>query len=235
MRKAYRDDVKYLDIQKKEILYFTVDSQSGDPSKSLILKASSGDDEFFKENTKSTYGGKLDANTDGSGNAHSNSSYTAVNNQRNITDFAKLNALMYLPNCNLNLYPYRKVKVHIMNQKQTPDDGLISTRLTGDWLISGIEFSLSQGKFTQILTCLKRELSLTKEEQDSQQVNRNQDQNNFKTDRNPEPILPNSVYRVGEIYTVKDAKGLEYKMTVEAISTDGKEITASVDTRSTIK
>jgi len=235
LRKAYRDDVKYLDIQKKEILYFTVDSQSGDPSKSLILKASSGDDEFFKENTKSTYGGKLDANTDGSGNAHSNSSYTAVNNQRNITDFAKLNALMYLPNCNLNLYPYRKVKVHIMNQKQTPDDGLISTRLTGDWLISGIEFSLSQGKFTQILTCLKRELSLTKEEQDSQQVNRNQDQNNFKTDRNPEPILPNSVYRVGEIYTVKDAKGLEYKMTVEAISTDGKEITASVDTRSTIK
>jgi hypothetical protein len=236
LKKAYRNDVKYLDTQKKEILYFTVDSQSGDPSKSLILKASSGDDEFFKENTKSTYGGKLDANTDGSGNAHANSSYTAVNNQRNLTDFAKLNALMYLPNCNLNLYPYRKVKVHIMNPKQTPDDGLISTRLTGDWLISGIEFSLSQGSFRQVLTCLKRELSLTKEEQDSQPINRNQDQSNFKTSPNTdENILPNSVYKVGEIYTVKDAKGLEYKMTVEAVSTDGKEITASVDTRNTIK
>jgi hypothetical protein len=232
LKKAYRNDVKYLDIQKKEILYFTVDSQSGDPSKSLILKASSGDDEFFKENTKSTYGGKLDTNTDGTGNAHANSSYTVVNNRRNLTDFAKLNALMYLPNCNLNLYPYRKVKVHIMNPKQTPDDdNLISTRLTGDWLIASIEFNLSQGKFRQVLTCLKRELSLTKAEQDSQPVNRNQDQNNFKTDPNPGPTLPNSVYKVGEIYTVKDAKGLEYKMTVEAVSTDGKEITASVDTR----
>ena len=232
LKKAYRNDVKYLDIQKKEILYFTVDSQTGDPSKSLVLKASSGDDEFFKENIKSTYGGKLDTNTDGSGNAHANSSYTVVNNMRNLTDFAKINALMYLPNCNLNLYPYRKVKVHIMNPKQTPDDdSLISARLTGDWLISGIEFSLSQGKFRQVLTCLKRELSLTKAEQDSQPVNKNLDQNNFKTDPNPGPILPNSVYKVGEIYTVKDAKGLEYKMTVEAISTDGKEITASVDTR----
>ena len=232
LKKAYRNDVKYLDIQKKEILYFTVDSQSGDPSKSMILKASSGDDEFFKENTKSTYGGKLDTNTDGSGNSHANSSYTVVNNRRNLTDFAKLSALMYLTNCNLNLYPYRKVKVHIMNPKQTPDDdSLISTRLTGDWLISGIEFSLSQGKFRQVLTCLKRELSLTKEEQDSQPPNKNLDQNNFKTSPNDVPILPNSVYKVGEIYTVKDAKGLEYKMTVEAISTDGKEITASVDTR----
>jgi hypothetical protein len=144
---------------------------------------------------------------------------------------------MFLPNCNLNLYPYRKVKVHIINPKQTfDDDTLISTRLTGDWLISGIEFNLSQGKFKQVLTCLKRELSLTKEEQDNQPVNRNQDQSNFKTSPNiDENKLPNSVYRVGEIYTVKDAKGLEYKMTVEAISTDGKEITASVDTRSTIK
>ena len=44
LKKAYRNDVKYLDIQKKEILYFTVDSQTGDPSKSLVLKASSGDD-----------------------------------------------------------------------------------------------------------------------------------------------------------------------------------------------
>ena len=232
LKKAYRNDVKYLDTQKKEILYFTVDSQTGDPSKSLVLKASSGDDEFFKENTKSTYGGKLDSNSDGSGNSHNNLPYTAINNKRNLSDFAKLNALMYLPNCNMNLYPYRKVRVHIMNQKQTPDDGLLSTRLTGDWLISGIEFSLSQGKFRQVLTCLKRELSLTKEEQDTQPVNRNQDQNNFKTSPNTdENILPNSVYKVGEIYTVKDAKGLEYKMTVEAVSTDGKEITASVDTR----
>jgi len=72
---------------------------------------------------------------------------------------------------------------------------------------------------------------LTKEEQDNLPPNTRGDQNNFKTEPNPGPILPNSVYRVGEIYTVKDAKGLEYKMTVEAISTDGKEITASVDAR----
>jgi hypothetical protein len=232
LKKAYRDDVKYLDTQKKEILYFTVDSQSGDPSKSLVLKASSGDDEFFKENTKSVYGGKLDTNTDdGSGNSHNNLPYTAVNNKRNITDFAKVNASFFLPNCNMNLYPYRKVRVHIINLKQTPDEDLVSARLTGDWLISGIEFNLSQGKFKQVLTVLKREFSLTKEEEDNNPVNRNQDQNNFKTEPNPGPILPNSVYRVGEIYTVKDAKGLEYKMTVEAISTDGKEITTSVDAR----
>jgi hypothetical protein len=131
----------------------------------------------------------------------------------------------------MNLYPYRKVRVHIINPKETPDENLISTRLTGDWLISGIEFNISQGKFKQVLTALKREFSLSKEEEDNQPVNRNQDQNNFKTEPNPGPILPNSVYRVGEIYTVKDAKGLEYKMTVESISTDGKEITASVDTR----
>ena len=235
LKKAYRDDVKYLDTQKKEILYFTVDSQSSDPSKSLVLKASSGDDEFFKENTKSSYGGKLDSNSGGDGNSHNNLPYTAVNNKRNLTDFAKVNALLFLPNCNMNLYPYRKVRVHIMNPKETPDESLISTRLTGDWLISGIEFNVSQGKFKQVLTVLKREFSLTKEEQDNLPPNTRGDQNNFKTEPNPGPILPNSVYRVGEIYTVKDAKGLEYKMTVEAISTDGKEITASVDTRNTIK
>lgn len=181
---AYRNEIKYLDLSKKELLYFKNDPQTSDASKNQVLRATAGNDEFFNEHTASTYTGKIDGFED-SGNSHTNIGFTSVNNKRNLIELSKYSAKSILPKYNFNLYPFRKVAVQVIPMKQTPDqpEGF-DVRLTGEWLITGLEFRWNQNGASMQADMIKRDLSLSPNEQSEDLAPKN-DQNNFKTESNP--------------------------------------------------
>jgi putative chitinase len=168
INKAYRTRTKYYDVISKELLVFDVESQTSDGSKSIILKSRPGDDKFFKENTNSVYIGKQDIFNDGEGNVHKNYNYSVSQNRQNLDDITKLSAKMYLPNINFNLYIYQKIQIFFTPQKQTPSiQNAFYKRISGDWLITNLEFEYENGAYHQVVTAIKRELSLLPNEIDN--------------------------------------------------------------------
>lgn len=183
---AYRNDVSYIDINKKQIVSFTINPDTSDPTKAKLFRATSGDDEFFKDNNKTIYTGKIDS-FDGDGNSHSNILYTSINNKRNLTELAKFSASALLPNFNFNLYPFRKIRIQVMNPKPTPDQpAFFDTRLTGEWMITSIEWKYREQKTSMNLNIIKRDLGLEPGEETPADTSsdRKQDQN-FKSESNP--------------------------------------------------
>jgi len=175
---GYRSEVKYIDMNKKELVYFKVEAQSDDPTKTESFRANSGDDEFYDKNIKSEYRGKVDSHDDG--NAHVNSPYTSANNSRNLLELIKLQATAILPKYNFNLYPYRKVRIDVVLPAPTPDqkDGF-DTNLTGNWVILEQEFlwSATTQATKMILNVGKRSVDLGPDDAVEPQASR-QDNNN---------------------------------------------------------
>ena len=185
IKKSYRTKTKYYDTVKKELLIFDVESQTSDGSKSIILKGDPDDNSFFENNTNFYYSGKIDSFEDGQGNVHKNYNYSISQNRQNLDDIAKFSAKFYLPNPNHNLYLYQKVPVFFTLTKPTPSapEGVLK-RLTGDWLITGIEMSFISGKQYQIVTAILRELSLIKGEESESKSRANKGEDNQKSQSN---------------------------------------------------
>jgi hypothetical protein len=185
IKKSYRTKTKYYDTVKKELLIFDVESQTSDGSKSIILKGDPDDNSFFENNTNFYYSGKIDSFEDGQGNVHKNYNYSISQNRQNLDDIAKFSAKFYLPNPNHNLYLYQKVPVFFTLAKPTPaaPEGVLK-RLTGDWLITGIEMSFISGKQYQIVTAILRELSLIKGEESESKSRSNKGEDNQKSQSN---------------------------------------------------
>jgi len=196
INKAYRTRTKYYDVMNKELLIFDVESQTSDGSKSIILKSKPGDDKFFKENTNNVYVGKQDIFNEGEGNVHKNYNYSVSQNRQNLDDITKLSAKMYLPNTNFNIYIYQKIQIFFTPQKQTPSiQNAFYKRISGDWLITNLEFEYENGAYYQVVTAIKRELSLLPDEIDksSQSSNRRNDGNsaNNVNQLSPNDTAPN--------------------------------------------
>jgi len=165
LEKAYRTRTKYYDSIKKELLIFDVESQTSDGSKSIILKGAVNDEKFFEENTNNIYVGKFDLFDDGKGNVHKNFNYSIPQNRQNLDDITKVSCVLKLPSNNFNLYVYQKIPIYFSPQKQTPTiQNEFYKRISGDWLITSIEFDYDGGKTQQIVKAIKRELSLLQEE-----------------------------------------------------------------------
>ncbi len=165
IEKAFRTRTKYYDSIKKELLIFDVESQTSDGSKSIILKGGINDEKYFKDNTSNIYVGKLDMFEDGKGNVHKNYNYSISQNRQNLDDITKISCILTLPSNNYNLYVYQKIPIYYSPQKQTPTiQNDFYKRISGDWLITEIEFHNEGGKNTQIVKAIKRELSLLPEE-----------------------------------------------------------------------
>jgi predicted chitinase/LAS superfamily LD-carboxypeptidase LdcB len=168
LEKAYRTKTKYYDSIKKEILIFDVESETSDGTKSIILKGAVNDDKSFKDNTTSVYLGKFDIYDDGQGNVHKNFNYSLSLNRQNLDDLTKVSCILRMPSPNYNLYVYQKTPIYFSPQKKTPTiKNDFYKRISGeDWLIVDIEFDTMNGKYTQIVKAIKRELSLLPEEAD---------------------------------------------------------------------
>ena len=131
----------------------------GGGDKTIIMKASPQDEEYFKEHVTTTYVGKLD-----SSNMHSNYNYSIVQNKQNIEDIQKVGMKVYMPSPNFNLYRFQKINVLISNKGETPTHGISNDRLSGEWLIIDVSYAQMDGKFKQMLTLVKRELGLSDDE-----------------------------------------------------------------------
>jgi hypothetical protein len=157
--RGYKTLIKYYNQVSKEYLFFKVDSITDSTNTKVILKGKPKDNQFRKENLEYVYKGKLDID-----NSHINYLYADIQNDRNITDLEKIGLELEMKTPNYNLYRYQKVGVAISNQAKGINEEFYNARLSGDWLIIDIKFRLVDIKYRQILTLVKRELELSRNE-----------------------------------------------------------------------
>lgn len=150
LTEGYLTKTKYYNESDKELLVFDVDSISSEGGK-IVMKSS--DQDFYEKNINLVYNGKIDID-----NAHKNFNYSAIQNDRNVTELTKLglDAVLTIPN--FNLYRFQKVKVIISSQTPTPSHTLVNERLSGDWFIADIKFEMVESNFYQKILMVKREL-----------------------------------------------------------------------------
>lgn len=155
IKEGYTNRIKYYDWQSKEFLIFDIDSINDD--KNVILKTD--DTEFLQENTKHFWEGKLVTN-----NAHDNYHYSTVQNSLNLNEFQKIGMELYLPNINFNVYRFMKVYVMFLNQGMVTTNPLFNAKLSGEWLITEIQFLFDGKTFGQKLKLTRRDLGFSQEE-----------------------------------------------------------------------
>lgn len=161
---GYLNKVKFYDIKDKNYLIFDVDSITSEGDKTIILKGSPQDMDFYDKNVRTTYTGILDQD-----NMHFNFNYSKVQNEQNIIDLQKIGIELIMKTPNYNLYRYQKVNVNISQAISTPSTAQYNGRLSGEWLIISISYDMSpDGGYRQKVTLIRRELSLSEEELNSE-------------------------------------------------------------------
>lgn len=225
LKKGLRTKTKFYDKIKKMFLVFDVDSTTSDESKSIILKGARGDKDEFENNFTTKYLGKIDTD-----NVHKNYNYSHTQNRINLDDLKKMEMKISLPSPNFNIYKFQKIRVQVLNQAPTPTDKTtIEWRLSGEWVVCDIEYNFVGGKVSQEIKLIRKEMG--KNEQEMKENLVKEDKKEAKEhNENPAPqeALPNSAYKVGEVYTVQDKSGKKYTLTVKSLSEDGKDISANI-------
>lgn len=216
--------IKYYDVNAKSFMEFDVDALTTESDEVISLKGAPQDKKDFKENYKTKYLGRFDLD-----NVHQNYKYSEIQNRRNLDNLVKINAELTLPNINYNLYKYQKIRVDIVNVKETvTNDKKLNERLSGEWLITDISYIWRRGKMSQIVKVSRKELN-KKEEELNSTTEPDNTVNNSEINENPINTKPNSVYQVGEEYTVRGSKdGKLYTITIESLSENGKEVVAKI-------
>ena len=155
IKEGYNNRVKYYDWQSKELLIFNMGTITNDDN--VILKAE--DDEFFKENIKQHWEGRLLSN-----NAHGNYHFANIQNNININEIQKIGIEVILPNPNFNLYRFMKIYVLLLNQGITEINPLHNKKLSGEWLIIDIQLYFDGGAMKQKVKMIRRDLGFSQEE-----------------------------------------------------------------------
>ena len=168
---GYSDNSVYYDTNIKKVWSFDVHSMNLNEDSSIVLKGGNKDGQFYDNNKRFVYSGKLDSD-----NSHVNYNYTKTNNDRNIFETEKLATEIELPFPNFNLYRFQKLKLIFSHNVSTPAAPQINSRYTGDWLIIDIKYFFAQGKFKQKISLVRRELGLSSEEIVQGEVNKTRPQ-----------------------------------------------------------
>ena len=233
--KGHFTTTKTYDSISKQFLVFDVDSQSGDQSKNVSLKGAPGDGNAMKENFRTKYSGKMDTE-----NVHKNYYYSETQNQVNLDNMVRISVDLVLPNANFNLYKFQKIEIAFINQKNGPSNPDVNqSRISGEWMIIDIAYNWNGSKLSQEVKCVRKELSKTPEEIKSD-VNNTSAKPEVNTQNNENPtsatqsaptntsLPPNSIYKVGEVYTVESKDGKKYTLKITSISTNGNEVNAVI-------
>ena len=229
---GYLTVAKYYDRVTKSFLVFDVDSSTSDGKSSLILKGKQADDKFFKENIVTKFLGKLDTD-----NMHKNYNYAYTQNRINLDNLTKIGVDVTLSNPNFCLYKYMRVTIDIINPSATPTEDSMNYRYSGKYIISNISYSFIRGSLKQELSLVRSELGKTKQEmEDPTPVAKKPEEKQINdnpvvpgTTASTPPILPNSVYVVGEVLTVQDNAGVKYKLTVKQLLENGTEVLGNLE------
>jgi len=176
----------YYDINGNTIYDLMLDSIStpGIDGNNVIMKGGIGEiSELVKYSNDNIYHGKIDTD-----NAHKYFLYAYKNNERNLEFLQKVKMKINITSANFNLYRFQKVNVKLYKINDlandenefegTPsnsgqadviqDEYKLNQRLSGDWLITSINYSYSKnGTFNQEVVLVKRELSFNQKDFDS--------------------------------------------------------------------
>ncbi len=233
--KGYFTTTKTYDSISKQFLVFDVDSQSSDQETNISLKGAPGDGKSMQENYRTKYSGKMDTE-----NVHKNYYYSETQNQVNLDNMVRISVDLVLPNANFNLYKFQKVKLSFINQKNGPSNPDVSVdRLSGDWMIIDIIYNWTRGRLIQEIKCSRKELSKTPEEiKENINDSSNKPEVNTQNNENPTGVTqstpidvtlpPNSIYKVGDIYSVESKDGKRYRLKITSISSNGNDVNAII-------
>lgn len=189
LENSYRVSSKIYNSNQKEFLMFDLETQTSDGDKSIILKGRPTDQSFFKENVDGIWLGKQDTD-----NSHSNYNYSEIQNRINLDEITKIGAILTLSNPNFNLYKFQKITIIFSVDKQTPSNtDQFLKRITGDWLISDIEFNFNGDRLTQKIKVIKTELSMSDDEKENSVAKKENKINDFGNVKSDNLLSPNDM------------------------------------------
>ena len=182
---GYKNTVKYYDSFNKNLLIFDINSITSKGDKSIILKGSPQDEEFYNLNTNIYYMGTFDVD-----NCHKNYNFSQILNEKNIFDLEKMGLEITMRTPNYSIYKFQKIKIFLSNQINTPATGIKNERLSGEWLITDIKYIYSSKKFSQVIKLIKRELELSDEELSNESPVTSKVDSNTTLANNPTASIP---------------------------------------------
>lgn len=172
---GYRDRLCWYNKTEDKINRYLLDSitDSGD-NDNIILKGNSGNTKgLYEDLINEDWIGKSDLD-----NVYDNYLHTSIQNRNNLKFLQKLRLVIRLPKPNYGLYRFQKVLLELYNfgkmenkeeqYGQKPEiisddgqyDNKIINKLSGEWLITAINFNFSQKDSNyQEITLIKRELT----------------------------------------------------------------------------
>ncbi len=163
IKNGYLNRAKFYDILNSEYSVFDVDSITSPGDKTIIMKGQPTDDVFFNEHITETYVGKLDAD-----NMHKNYNYSEIQNKQNIEDIQKIGIEIKLTKPNFNIYRFQKAYVLFNTDTPSLTSTDVNNRLSGEWLVLNLRFVKNGDNFEQYISLIRRELSLSKQEAQSE-------------------------------------------------------------------
>ena len=159
-------------------------STTGKDGNNIVMKGGIGEiSEIVKFSSDNIYQGKVDTD-----NVHKYFLYANKNNERNLEFLQKVKMNITITSANFNLYRFQKVLVNLYKindmandedeSKSEPfspeqagviqDEYKLNQRLSGEWLITSINYSYSKtGTFKQEVVLVKRELSFNQKDFES--------------------------------------------------------------------
>lgn len=145
---------RYYDSLNKNHLLFNVDSLTDkDDGKIIILKGKQDEKEYYEKNVTNNYMGKIDTD-----NVHNNYAYSKIQNEVNLKNITGLSMDINLPNLNWSIYRFQKIKVNMIPKSPSPTKDEVIWKLSGEWLISSIDYVWKDNKMRQDVNILKRSL-----------------------------------------------------------------------------
>lgn len=145
---------RYYDSLNKTHLLFNIDSITDkDDGKIIVLKGKQNDKDYYDRNVSNNWMGKIDTD-----NAHKNYSYSFIQNKINIDNITKISMDISLPNLNWSIYKFQKVNINMMPITTTPSKDEVIWKLSGDWLITTIDYVWRNKKMKQKANVVRRNL-----------------------------------------------------------------------------
>jgi len=153
IKNGFISRTRYYDILEKNHLMFNIDSLTDDGDDVILLRGKSNDEEYYKKNVSNSYLGKIDTD-----NVHKNYAYSLVQNKLNLSNITKISMDLNLPNLNWSIYRYQKIRINMVPNSSTPVKDDVMWKLTGEWLIIGLNYLWKGNKMEQRVNVSRRSL-----------------------------------------------------------------------------
>lgn len=158
IKNGYVSKLKYYNWVDKSFLEFDIEAITNDDN--LILK--SDDEDFLSENISYKWGGKIIKD-----NAHENYHYSQIQNELNLNELQKIGLEVILPLPNYNLHRFMKIYVMLINQGMREINPPYNAKLSGEWLVTDIQYFISNSVLKQKVRLMRRDLGFSQEEEES--------------------------------------------------------------------